>query len=267
MSFLPGQESILNFSDVSYFDKVHQLNLAHISFDLKEESVLMVFGPENSGIKSLVRLSTGQEIPDSGDIYLENRKLETDDDNELENLRSKIGFISKNYSLINNMSVFENIALPMRYHLTLKEDEIKDKIFTMLKRFGLEHRALERPQVLGVSELLRINYMRAIILEPRLVIFDHSMDSVCPLARAKFLEYLKQDLATNKFSVLLATYTPLQFFDPSYYFKMLYNGIEVFNGKGIELFEKENDFTRQYLHDPLVGPMASFQTSLVEEVI
>lgn len=213
-----------------------------------------------------VELCTGQAAPDSGHVFFHGQQIDCTDQRKLEKIRSKIGFVAPMFSLINNQSVFENIALPLRYHTTMKNHQIIDQVEPLLKRYEMLHVADARPQKLGRSESLRAAYIRAIVNRPEIVIIHSAMDAQCPLARERFLQLLKEDVRNYNFSVLIITYTPMFFYDPDFEFLLVYEGETKFHGNGIEMLNADNPWLHQYLHDPSHGPMRSFHSQVKQEV-
>lgn len=258
---------ILQFESVSFFDQTRRRSLVDINLSISKSQIVVAFGPENCGTDLLVSLATGQEHPENGTVRLTGKSLVNASEDELEQLRSRIGYVPAGFSLVNNLSVFENIALPLRYHTGMSSEAIRDVITPRLEKYELLHRAKDRPQLLGVSELLRAAYLRATIFNPEIVIFEYSMDAICPLARSRFFDLMRKDSSENGFGILILTYYPVQFFDTEFYYLMLFEGRTVFSGMGDQLMEVENPYLEQYLHNPLQGPMPTFHPDLIGEII
>ncbi len=226
-----------------------------VSFSLARGENLIIFGPEGSGAEVVCPLIAGTVISFDGEIFFKGRSVESFDYFERHNYRKELGYLQRDYGLINNMSVEENIALPLRYHSRLSSWEITSLVNRLLGELELEHCRGLRPFSLSGSETQRTAYCRAIALDPDLLLVEHALEGQCLLNSRLFLEALGRWCARDDRSVIIVTYEPERFVDFSDRFLMLYDGNIVFSGSRDEFLARQNDYLDQYMRSSLDGPM------------
>ena len=248
------QEEMLSFDGVSYEDE-KSVSLGDISFALYRGETLVVFGPENSGVDIICPLVAGLITEYDGDIYY--RKYQIRDFNYLDryDYRKGLGYLQRNYGLINNMSVEENIALPLKYHSQLSTREIADVVGTFISNLNLEHCRNLRPVDLRQSEALKTAYARSVIQNPDMLLVEHAMEGQCPINSLTFLKNLAMRTGDSDKTTLFVTFEPERFLDFASKFLMLYNGNVVFEGCREDFLRQDNPYLKQYLAMSLSGPM------------
>jgi len=157
---------------------------------------IAVIGPSGGGKSTLVRILAGLLVADAGEVLLDDRLMPCGE-NDLIAYRRKIGVVFQAYNLFPHLNAFENIALPLREVHLLKPVTAKERTMTLLRRFGLEHHAHKRPAELSGGQRQRVSIIRALSVEPQLLIFDEptsALDPAMALEVLKTIEALKADL-------------------------------------------------------------------------
>lgn len=226
-----------------------------VSFSLARGENLVIFGPEGAGAEVICPLIAGTVVSFEGEIFFKGRSVESYDYVERHNYRKELGYLQKNYGLINNMSAEENVALPLRYHSRLSSGEIDAHIDRLIGELGLEHCRSLRPVSLTGSETLRTAYCRAIALDPDLLLIEHALEGQCLLNSQQFLKALGRWCRRDDRSVIVVTYEPERFVDFSDRFMMLYEGNIVFSGSRDDFLARRNEYLDQYMRSSLDGPM------------
>jgi ABC-type transporter Mla maintaining outer membrane lipid asymmetry ATPase subunit MlaF len=225
------------------------------SLTLDEGENVVIFGPEDSGINSLCPIIARLEDEFEGEIFFKGRSIESFDYFEAHKYRTALGYLQRDYGLINNMSVEENIKLPLRYHSKLTGHEIGEKVNSLIQELNLTHCRTERPVALSAAETLRTAYARAIALDPTLMLVEHSLAGQCLLNTQAFMNHLKFWAAEKHRATIFVTFDPERFVDFSNRFIMLYRGAAVFSGTRDEFLEADNEYLLQYRISSHEGPM------------
>jgi phospholipid/cholesterol/gamma-HCH transport system ATP-binding protein len=229
-------------------------SLKGISFSLQRGENAVIFGTENSGIDGICSLIAGVH-PYSGNLAFMGSQISRMDEREKNILRKNVAFMQKNFGLISNMSVEENIALPLRYHSNLSSSQIQERVDTLIDELHLEYSRDMRPMNLKPSENLKTAYARSISLDPDLLLMEHPLEGQCLLNTITFLKHLKKRCLDKSKSVIIVTYEPMHFSDLANRYIMLDYGKIVFDG-GKEMMENPtDDFVRQFLDLSGAGPM------------
>jgi ABC-type transporter Mla maintaining outer membrane lipid asymmetry ATPase subunit MlaF len=157
--------------------------------------------------------------------------------------------------LISNMSVLENISLPLKYHSNLSSFEIEEFVNKHIKGMGLTHCKNLRPVRLTRSERLKTAFLRSIILSPDLLLLEHPVDGQCLFNVQFFFEALKTALLKKLKSAIFITYNPKLFIDLADKFIMLDKGLIVYSGSRTDFLTIENQYLKQYFDLLSDGPM------------
>ena len=249
---------VLEFENVSVKDEISKEEIKNVSFKLAAGENLVILGPEGSGKRLVLELVTGQRLADSGTVKFLGNSLSEKSQEDWQVYRSCLGLVSKNYGLINNLNVLDNVCLPMRYHSKLSDAEINDRAYQFLLKYMLFDQRNTRPPSLTENEKLRVAFVRALISQPLLFVIDHSLSAHCPLAVAKFLELARDDFENPLITYLVSTYDQRKLSSQPQKYMLFYEGQVVFSGSLSDIENSENPFLRQYLAHPLFGPMRPF---------
>lgn len=251
-------DEILRFENVWYSRAESKDHVDNVSFALRRGEGLLISGPEGSGKSQIMALVMAKYRPTTGHIYHDGVNLREHGEVDVEKLRFTVGYVTQTSGLINNLSVLENIVLPLRYHTEMKDDELFAAADLWIERYELEHKKSTRPVGLSASEAVRVALIRALIVEPRILLLDAVVDGLCPLASRRILELLFEDIHLRRIGYIISTYHPTIFEGRDMQFMLLYRGEVVFQGKVADIKNAENMFLEQYRQYKTTGPMRAF---------
>ena len=149
--------------------------LSNINIDVQEGEFIVIVGPSGCGKSSLLRMIAGLEAVTSGDIYINDQRV-----NEVEPKDRNIAMVFQNYALYPHMSVFKNMA----YSLKLKgmsKDDITKRVNETASLLQLENLLHRRPSELSGGQRQRVAMGRAIVREPAVFLFDEPLSNLCLL--------------------------------------------------------------------------------------
>ncbi|MEP3431615.1 MAG: cell division ATP-binding protein FtsE [Roseibium sp.] len=178
--------------------------LQDLSFQIERQSFQFLTGPSGAGKTSLIRLLFMSLRPTRGLIKVFNRDLSVIDKQELPKLRRKIGVVFQDFRLLDHLTTYENVALPLRV-IGKDEADYKSDVIDLLKWVGLGDRMHVHPPVLSGGEKQRAAIARALITRPDVLLADEPTGNVDPpLAR----RLLRLFIELNKLgtSVIIATH-------------------------------------------------------------
>ncbi|HEY4328739.1 MAG TPA: ABC transporter ATP-binding protein [Phycisphaerae bacterium] len=148
---------------------------------IKERECVVILGPSGTGKSVLLKHIVGLLKPDTGEVYFRQERVDTLDDLGLEPIRRRLGFLFQGGALFDSLSVFENIAFPMREHTTLKEAEVRDRVASKLAMVGLDGSQAKMPSELSGGMRKRVALARAIALDPEVVLYDEPTTGLDPI--------------------------------------------------------------------------------------
>lgn len=181
--------------------------LAGVSLDIEAQKFYAVMGPSGSGKSSLLYLVGGLDRPTGGRILLENRAIDSMDENALALYRRRtIGFIFQSFNLISSLSALDNVAYPLRFD-GVPSRERQARAYELLRKVGLADRVYHRPTELSGGQQQRVAVARALINNPRIILADEptgNLDTHSGQSIMQLLAELREDGRT----ILVVTHDP-----------------------------------------------------------
>lgn len=178
--------------------------LAGISLDIEEHQVVCLIGPSGCGKSTLLRCINRLETIDEGEIRLHGDRV-TGPGVDLDVLRREIGIVFQGYNLFPHMSVMENVTLAPLKVLHMPKKEAIEKGRALLARIGLDHKADEYPDRLSGGQQQRVAIVRALMMDPTLLLLDEITSALDPELVSEVLDIVR-DLAKKGMTMVLATH-------------------------------------------------------------
>ncbi len=205
------QEDII--VDIQNFKKSFGSRVIHrsINLQIRRGECLGLLGGSGAGKSVILRSLIGLERPDSGKILIGGYDITTLSEGELVPFRKKVAYVFQGGALFDSMTVFENLAYPLREHTDLSESQISEKILNLLQDFGLEGRETLLPANLSGGMQKRVGLARAIILEPSVVLYDEPTAGLDPFNTRRIQEMIMKLKAKGVSSMLVTHDMPTAF--------------------------------------------------------
>jgi phospholipid/cholesterol/gamma-HCH transport system ATP-binding protein len=176
-----SDEPIIRIRDL-VFRRGAKTILDGISLDIHRGSIVAFMGPSGVGKTTILRLISGQLLPDSGTIEIEGRDVARMGRGELQRLRRNIGVLLQDGALFTDLTVFENIATPVREHTDLPEPLIRRLVMSKLSAVGLGGVEERMPHELSGGMARRVAFARAVVLDPSIMLYDEPLTGLDPIA-------------------------------------------------------------------------------------
>ncbi|ELN9065602.1 amino acid ABC transporter ATP-binding protein [Campylobacter jejuni] len=195
--------SILKIENLQkYYGSHHALK--DINLEVKAKEVVVILGPSGCGKSTLLRCINGLEEIASGNIYIDNEKIDKDF-KEWPRMRQKVGMVFQSYELFEHLSVEENILLgPMKVQKR-KKDEVLKEAKIWLEKVGLLHKIHAYPRELSGGQKQRIAIVRSLCMNPELMLFDEVTAALDPEIVREVLEVML-NLAKEGMTMLIVTH-------------------------------------------------------------
>jgi polar amino acid transport system ATP-binding protein len=178
--------------------------LRGLNLEVNEHQVVCLIGPSGCGKSTLLRCINGLEKIQGGEIRLENDRV-SGPGIDLNRLRQQVGIVFQSFNLFPHMSVLENVILAPTKVLKLSREEAEQRAMLLLKRIGLEAKANEFPDRLSGGQQQRVAIVRALAMEPKVMLLDEITSALDPELVAEVLNIVR-DLAGQGMTMLLATH-------------------------------------------------------------
>mgnify|MGYP001976183662 CR=1 FL=1 len=174
-----------------------QLNIA-----IADKKISAIMGPSGAGKSSLLNILSGQVIPDMGKVTWQNKALTS------QKKPLPFGILFQNNALLLHLSVFENIALGLRYAKKLNESTIKEQVMQRLTEVGLEDAAELYPEQLSGGMARRVAIARATIAKPKIMFFDEPFSGLDPPNSALIAKLIKKVSTRLQATTIIVTHEP-----------------------------------------------------------
>lgn len=178
---------------------LHDLNLT-----VPTGEVVAVVGSSGSGKSTLLGLVSGLDQPDTGEILIYGKSLQSLRGNELTNFRaSHIGVVFQQYHLVNHLTAYENITLPLEI---LNKPVVKKDVLSLLDQVGLSHRLNNKPTQLSGGESQRLALARALVIKPSLLLADEPSGSLDSETGEKVMNLFFEQVRLQNTTTILVTH-------------------------------------------------------------
>ncbi|MBS0570089.1 MAG: ABC transporter ATP-binding protein [Proteobacteria bacterium] len=226
-----------------------------VDLDIPRGRVTGIMGPSGTGKTTLLRHITGQLAPDAGEILVAGKSVWKLDREALFELREKIGYLFQNSALLTDFSVFENVAFPLRQHMKLPEELVRNIVFTKLQAVGLRGAAQLMPSELSGGMIRRVALARAIVRDPMLIIYDEPFVGLDPIALNQIVKLIRTLNDTLRVTAILVAHEFSAVRRVADHIHLLAGGKIVADGAPETLARGATPWTRQFFSGEADGPV------------
>ena len=185
-------------------DRVRALD--HATLHICPKEFVSIIGPSGSGKSTLMNIIGCLDVADAGIYKLDGLPIQSYSENELAHIRNKkIGFVFQSFNLIDELNVYDNVELPLRY-LNISASERKEKVTAILKRMNISHRAQHFPQQLSGGQQQRVAIARAVVSNPKLILADEPTGNLDSKNGKEVMELLKE-LNSEGTTIVMVTHS------------------------------------------------------------
>ena len=223
--------------------------------DFPRGKVIAVMGGSGSGKTTILRLIGGQLQPSRGHVSVAGELIDTLDVKQLYRLRRRMGMLFQHGALFTDMSVFDNVAFPMREHTDLPESLIRDLVLMKLQAVGLRNAAQLKPAEVSGGMARRVALARAIALDPQLIMYDEPFAGLDPISMgvtANLIRKLNDALGSTS---ILVSHDVHESFSIADYVYFLSQGKIVAHGTPDEMTASSDPYVKQFVNAEMDGPV------------
>lgn len=238
--------------DFGYADR---LILKNISLRIPKGKVVSVMGGSGSGKTTLLRLMSGQYPINSGQLQVLDLNMVGASKADLYTFRKRIGVLFQFGALFTDLSVFDNVAFPLREHTNLPESAIRDLVLLKLQAVGLRGAAKLMPSEISGGMSRRVALARAIALDPELIFYDEPFAGLDPISlgiTANLIRTLNDALGATS---VIITHDIHESFAISNYVIVIANGSVLAEGTPEEIRANPDPYVQQFIQGQPEGPV------------
>lgn len=229
--------------------------LSGLTMNFPRGKVIAVMGGSGSGKTTVLRLIGGQLRAQSGSVQVNGEEVATLPLRELYLMRRKMGMLFQHGALFTDLTVFDNVAFPLREHTSLPESMIRDLVLLKLHAVGLSNAAELKPAEISGGMARRVALARAVALDPQLVMFDEPFAGLDPISMgvtANLIRKLNDALGSTS---ILVSHDVHESFLISDYIYFLSQGRIVAHGTPQQMMDSDDPYVKQFVHADADGPV------------
>lgn len=244
--------------------------LRNINFSIANKHFAAIMGGSGSGKTTLLRLITGQIRPTGGQILIQGKDLASFSNNELIAHRRRMGVLFQHGALFTDLSVYDNIAFPMRELSRLPEEIIRDLVILKLHAVGLRGTEHLMPAELSGGMARRVALARTIALDPELMLYDEPFTGLDPISLGVIAELIHRVNKALHSTSIMVTHDIAQSLKIVDQVIFLAQGEIMFSGTPEEMHTLESPWIQQFINGQPNGPVAfryPSRTELQEDIL
>jgi phospholipid/cholesterol/gamma-HCH transport system ATP-binding protein len=194
-------------------------------------------------------------FPDHGDILVHGKSVSNRRRSELFEMRREFGILFQDGALFGSLSVYDNVAFPLREQTNKSEEEIRRIVEKRLEEVGLTDAARRMPSEISGGMKKRAGFARALVMEPKIVMFDEPDSGLDPVRTALLCDLIRKVHGEHGGTYIVITHDIASARRLGDYIAVLWKGRIVESGDAERMFNSENPFVRQFLSGASVGPL------------
>jgi phospholipid/cholesterol/gamma-HCH transport system ATP-binding protein len=217
--------------------------------------MVAILGASGCGKSTLLRLIGGQARPDRGSVTVEGQVVHELDNDALYAMRRRMGMMFQVSGLFSDISVFENIAFPMREHYDLPEDLVHTLVLMKLHAVGLRGAHALMPGDLSGGMSRRVALARAIAIDPMIAMYDEPFAGLDPISLNVIAQLIRRSTDALGSTSIVVTYDVSEALEQVDYIYVIAEGVVAGHGTPAELLASDDPFLKQFLHALPDGPV------------
>lgn len=246
---------LIEIRDLDYSRGPRQI-FKGLNINIERGLVTAIMGPSGTGKTTLLRLITRQLVPNRGHILVDGVDIATLSLKELYRLRRRFGMLFQNGALLTDLSVFENVAFPLREHSNLPNRLIRHVVLTKLHAVGLRGAADMMPTELSGGMARRVALARAMVMDPDILIYDEPFVGLDPISMGVIVRLVRKMNDALGISSILVSHDVQEIATVADCTYLISDGKVAASGSPDELSNTPSELVKQFMHGMADGPVA-----------
>ncbi len=230
--------------------------LKGVNLSLEKGEIMALIGMSGYGKSVLLKCIAGLIKPEEGRIIIDGKDITTLKGKDLFSYWRRIGFLFQGGALFESMTVFENIAFPLREKTRLNQEEIRERVTKQLEEVGLVDAGEKYPSQLSGGMRKRTALARELIWEPEIMLFDEPTTGLDPIISHAILNLIEELHRRLNFTAILVTHELTKVFEIVNRVAMIHKGRVEVTGSVNDILNSQNLVVRQFINGDVEGPIA-----------
>ena len=251
---MTDDDVVVDVRDVHYAIGSHVI-FKGLNVRMRRGAITAVMGPSGTGKTTLLRLIMGQSVAQSGLVSVFGEDVARLRRRELYRLRQRVGLLFQNGALLTDLSVFENVAFPLREHTDLPEPVLRELVLMKLQAVGLRGAAELMPAELSGGMARRVALARAIVMDPEVLIYDEPFVGLDPISMGVIVRLIQSLNRLLGITSIVVSHDVREISAIAHYTYLLSEGQVVAEGSPAQLNAEHKDVVRQFMSGSPDGPV------------
>ena len=217
--------------------------------------ITAIMGPSGTGKTTLLKLIGGQLQPNKGSVMVDGCNVHRLRRSELFNLRKRIGMLFQSGALLTDMSVYDNVAFPLREHTQLPESIVRTLVLLKLEAVGLRGARNLMPNELSGGMARRVALARAIALDPMMIMYDEPFTGQDPISKGVLVHLIKSLNVTLGLTTIIVSHDVSETTQIADYIYVVSGGKLIGEGKPSQIKDSSSEWVRQFMEGSADGPV------------
>lgn len=251
---LPDGQALIEVRNLS-FNRGERVIYDNVNLKIRRGQITAIMGPSGTGKTTLLRLIGGQLTPDHGEVLLDGTNIASMSRSELFAARARMGMLFQSGALFTDMSVYENVAFPIRAHTKLPENLIAELVALKLESVGLRGAEQLMPAELSGGMNRRVALARAIALDPDLIMYDEPFAGQDPIVMGVLTRLIRSLRDALDLTSIIVSHDVSETLSIADYIYVVAEGKVQGEGTPNELRVHASPFVQQFLTGSMEGPV------------
>lgn len=230
--------------------------LKGVNLTVNKDEILVLIGMSGYGKSVLLKHIARLFKPDKGRVLIDGTDIGHLNSRELTKVRSRLSFLFQGGALFESMTVFENVAFPLKEKLGLKKDEIKERVLRELDQVGLSGAEDKYPTQISGGMQKRAALARVLVWNPEIILFDEPTTGLDPIIGHAILQLISELHRQRKFTGIIVTHELHRVFKIAHKAAMLHEGVIRAVGTPDEILTSEDPVVKQFISGDTEGPIS-----------
>jgi len=232
-----------------------RLILSGLTMQFPRGKVIAIMGGSGSGKTTVLRLIGGQLRAQSGSVTVEGQEVASLNMDGLYRMRRRMGMLFQHGALFTDLSVFDNVAFPLRENTALPEEMIRDLVLLKLHSVGLSNASSLKPAEISGGMARRVALARAVALDPQLIMYDEPFAGLDPISMGVIANLIRKLNDALGSTTILVSHDVHESFMIADYVYFLSQGRIVAHGTPAQMMASDDPYVRQFVHAQADGPV------------
>lgn len=233
-----------------------KLVLKGVNLSVNKGEILVLIGMSGYGKSVLLKHIARLFKPDRGRVLIDGRDIVPLNSRDLSAIRSRLGFLFQGGALFESMSIFDNVAFPLKEKLGLKKDEIRERVLRELDNVGLAGAEDKYPSQISGGMQKRAALARVLVWQPEIILFDEPTTGLDPIIGHAILQLIAELHRKKNFTAIIVSHELHRVFKISHRAAMLHEGVIRAVGTPDEILTSEDPVVKQFISGEIEGPIS-----------